>query len=220
MRTCQLRADSLTTTWCIVLPWHHRQLPTANCLAGRERKVRDQVLRSYRAQNRDNAPGRSVERSWVVLWHRLAQAFAVSRHPKTLELLWRSVDFAIALGLLFTAANCGNSVLAAAVPRKDVPVSKMKKTTKSWAKRLSLRILRGLSWRASSPNEAFHEWGIPNSWMDAGWFIMENPLQMDDLGVPPFQETTKSIHSFQDASSVHWRIIGNDAVLISDLTRQ
>ena len=31
----------------------------------------------------------------------------------------------------------------------------------------------------------FHEWGIPNSWMDAGWFIMENPLQMDDLGVPP-----------------------------------
>ena len=43
----------------------------------------------------------------------------------------------------------------------------------------------GMAWEiAREPSESggFHKWGVPQN----GWFIRENPIKMNDLGVPLF----------------------------------
>ncbi len=50
------------------------------------------------------------------------------------------------------------------------------------------------------PKWMFPKIGVPQN----GWFIMENPIKMDELGVPLFSETPKWSAKYCELCSVQW----------------
>ena len=49
------------------------------------------------------------------------------------------------------------------------------------------------------PQNAWLTMGCPQN----GWFIIENPIKMDDLGVPPFMETSMCVCMWCRSMDIH-----------------